>query len=190
MAPNPEIDLFSGAVKNATSTSVWSTATYVIGLGAFSPHANRVPQDAGNANMLIRKAAIDQAELQHDGGLLNLTLPRLIRSGKHIHYPDAVVDHVAPLKPSETVGFSCHCTLDAQHESRMLRKQEKSTLRSVFSSMTRFVGHVIIVPRRVARLFRGTGYLHMTHFRCVSAINTGLAFVVLGADLKRTPKRS
>lgn len=181
---NPEIDLFSGAVDNKTSTSHWSTATYLIGLGPFSPDAVRAPEAASNANMLVRRIAILASELECDGGLLNLAVPRLIREGRYKHNPDALVDHVVPLSPSETVPFISHCTLDARNEILKTKGKPRSTARAILSSFRSFFDIIFFMPSRISRLYRD-GQLRTRVKLCVRAVSAGLAFTVLGSDLKR-----
>lgn len=106
---HPDIDLFSGAVENKTSTSPWSFANFLIGIHQYWPPAGQNPVSACNANLLVRREAIDASELASDGGFMNLTLARLVRSGRHRHCADAIVDHVLPLTLRQGFEFQYHC---------------------------------------------------------------------------------
>src|SRR6185312_5204678 len=91
---NPDVDVFSGAVDNLTSPSRWAGSIFMIGLRTYWTQSKRPPANAANANLMVRRSAILASELAVDGGLLNLTVRRLVEAGRYRHCPTAIVDHV------------------------------------------------------------------------------------------------
>jgi hypothetical protein len=152
---NPDIDLFSGAVENLTSTSPWSFAVFMIGLRPFWTKATLPPSGASNANLMVRRSAILESELASDGGLLNLTVPRLIRSGRYKHCPNAAVDHILNLSWSEAFKFQFNCTASVVAVKRETLPTQRGPTRIV-DICRDVVYHAAVVPFRVVRQFRGT----------------------------------
>jgi hypothetical protein len=102
---NPDMLFFSGATDVLTSTDPWSLATFLVGLHDLWPPVACPPRRATNANLLVRRSVLREAELATAGGLFNVAAPRLLRDGRHIHCRDAVVDHVIHLSALEAIAF-------------------------------------------------------------------------------------
>lgn len=118
MRDNPQVDLFAGAAENLTSTSPWSFALFLLGLGDQWPPRGFPQTSASNANLLIRRSAMLAQEIAIDGGLLNLTVRRLAAEGRLMNCRNAVVDHVLHLSAASAVAFEFSCSFSANAVSR------------------------------------------------------------------------
>jgi hypothetical protein len=110
IADCPDIDLFGGALENATSVAPWSFATFLYGSHEYWPSAGRTPIAPTNANLMIRRSAIREAELTPASGFMFGAVRRLVREGRYRYCPDAVVDHVVELTFTRALATQFHCT--------------------------------------------------------------------------------
>jgi len=186
---NPEVDLFSGAVDNLTSASPWGFAVFMIGLRQFWAKATQPPSGASNANLMVRRSAMLASELAVDGGLLNLTAPRLVRSGRYKHCPAAIVDHVLDFSLSEAVRFQFNCTravLAVKRET--LPPQPVPT--QIVGTCRDVVCHIAIVPFRVVREFRGTSQSGPAAAVRLMLLGFAAGIAMIAVDLARLLRRA
>lgn len=151
----PGIDLFSGATENLTSTSPWSFANFLVGLPEFWPAIEQSPRKASNANLLVRRSAMRPSELVGEGGFLNLTLPRLIASGRQAPCMAASVDHVLPLSRQDAISFQFHCAAggrNVRHATAPVRPLSVELARDVLV----FGYFSTVGPLRTMARLRGT----------------------------------
>lgn len=151
---NPETDLLAGAVENLTSTRPWAFALFLAGLGRQWARAPHPPVRPSNANMAVRASAILPSERALDGGLLNLTVPRLIAAGRYGHCPEAVVDHVLALSGLESVAFQFHCASGSAAVKRDTLPAE-SLIARLWSVLRSLIVNVLIRPWRIVRTLPG-----------------------------------
>jgi hypothetical protein len=152
---NKDIDLFSGAVENITSTSPWSFAVFMMGLRNYWPKATRLPSGASNANLMVRRRAILASELELDGGLLYLTVPRLIRSGRYKHWPLSMVDHVLDVSWWQAMKHQFNCTWNAVAVIRETLSTPSNPIQIIRDCQTA-VRYACLLPLSVIKQFRGT----------------------------------
>ncbi|MFT4912151.1 MAG: hypothetical protein ACI9YM_000725 [Brevundimonas sp.] len=166
----PGIDLFSGAVDNLTSTSPWSFALFLSGLGQQWTGAETAPPAPTNANLMVRRSAILAGELTRAGGFLNLTIPRLIAAGRYGHCPAAVVDHILSLDGRAALTFQYHCAVGVITANRETTPPLPWPAR-LAQTGRQLVSYVLVGPWRTVRSLRGT-----PHARG----GTGLRLMLLG----------
>ena len=165
---NPEIDLFSGAVDNLTSASPWASAIFIFGLHQFWPQIAQPPRAASNANLMVCRRAILASELAVEGGLLNISVPRLIKSGRYKHCPAAIVDHVLDLSSWQAVKFEFNCAAGARTVYREL--SQNGPIKPA-GACRDYIRNAVIVPVRIIRRLRGTSQ---------SGLGTALRLMLLG----------
>jgi hypothetical protein len=166
----PDIDLFSGAVDNLTSTSPWAFALFLSGLGQQWTGAETAPPAPSNANLMVRRGAIFASELARAGGFLNLTAPRLIAAGRYGHCPAAVVDHILSLEGRAALAFQYHCAVGVTTANRETTRPLRWPAR-LAQTGRQMVSYVLVGPWRTARNLRGTPYTRG---------GTGLRLMLLG----------
>lgn len=89
---HPDADIFSGGFSSETSASGISWANFYYGYYELWPPLKFVPGFVSMANFAVRRGILVGADLDRDGALEFLALPRL--AARITHCPDAVVDHV------------------------------------------------------------------------------------------------
>jgi hypothetical protein len=156
---HPDVDLFSGAVTNATSTSRWQWAHFLYGARHhYWPPAGMTPDGASIANLAIRRSCIRPDELGEEGGFETLARPRLARSGRYRHCPEAVVDHIEALT---WLGSGLSHFHNARMAGTFMRRFAQwsggAALARVFGVP---LNRVILVPWRTALHVRGTPPSH------------------------------
>jgi hypothetical protein len=178
---HPDVDLFSGSVDNLTSSSPWASAIFVTGLHRYWPELEKPPQNATNANLMVRRSAILASELAVDAGLLNLTVPRLIAAGRYAHCRDAVVDHVLHLSCLEAIKFEFNCAGGARE---VVGELHPRPLRPVVLFRD-FAHNALFSPLRKARDVSGTSQSGMAATLRLVTLGIAAAAATLAADLKR-----
>jgi hypothetical protein len=185
---HPEVDLFSGAVDNLTSTSPWSFALFLSGLGQQWTHAGIAPAAPSNANLMVRRSAILATELAQAGGFLNLTIPRLIRAGRYGHCPAAVVDHILPLEGSAALTFQYHCAVGVTVANRATTQPLRWPARLVRTGQ-QMITYVFVKPWRTAMTLRGTPHARPgTAFRLM-LLGLSIVAATVTVDLRRLGQR-
>ncbi|MEZ5710102.1 MAG: glycosyltransferase family 2 protein [Blastomonas sp.] len=182
IADHPEIDLHGGSVANLTTTSPWSHAAFVTGLGDHWSAAGDMAAGATNANMLIRRTAILGEELDRPAALLNITVPRLVGSGRYRPCPEAIVDHVVALKGLEAVTFVTHCTLESAADRRMVEPRLPLG-RSLYRALAGFLWCAWLHPLHVFGQLRKASQFSIAMALRVLVIGTGVGLARMKADL-------
>lgn len=181
---NPEIDLFSGALENVTSTSAWGFANFLMGAHTYWPSARSQPKHASNANLCVRSNAILPREMACDGGVLYLTLQRLIRAGRYMHCENAVVDHVLPLTREEAAAFQFQC---AACSTRVRRETvaNRSPIIQILRSCVGVLHHGAVKPVRVLLQVRRTKQFGLVMFGRLALLGFFFGLGALAADIRR-----
>lgn len=185
---NPQADLFSGAAENLTSTSPWSFAVFLLGLGDQWPPQGFHRASTSNANMLVRRNAVHADENAKDGGLLNLTVPRLTDAGHHMHCRDAVVDHILNLSPAGAFAFQFGCSSSATAVSRAIAEE-----RPLAMQLLRDLADLGYTPLRLlserAPHVRGSLPYRLGMMARLAALGFTSALAICSVDLKRVFRR-
>ena len=176
-----DVDLFSGAVDNLTSSSPWASAIFVTGLHRFWPELKDSPQTASNANLMVRRSAIQDSELAVEGGLLNLTVPRLIAAGRYAHCREAVADHVLHLSGLQAIKFEFGC---ASGSREVVGELFPRPVRPV-GLLRDFTYNALVAPLRKARDISGTSQSGMATTLRLVTMGIAAAAATLFVDLKR-----
>ena len=180
----PDADLIAGSVDNRTSTSPWSNAAYLTGLGAFWTQTKELPDTVTNANMLVRKSAILPEELAHDAALLNVTVPRLIAKGRFTNCRDAVVDHIVHLKGLEAVSFVTFCTLEWEEDKRTLPQRVRALPAQFGHSLAGFYWCAIRHPVEVLRELKSGANVTFGDVFRVFVVGIGVGYHRFKAELR------
>jgi hypothetical protein len=155
----PAVDLFSGAIENKTSTSPWSWANVLYTGHRFFSFSHRRPRTASISNLAIRRSALCDSELAHDGGFEVLTLPRLTRSGRYMHCAGAVVDHVQPRTWSK--GCATHFHNARCHGAFQRALRDKLGRAWLVESVWAFYG-ITVRPLRIMLDLRATEHFKLS----------------------------
>jgi hypothetical protein len=188
IARSPQADLIAGGVDNLTSRSPWSFAVFSIGLSEVWRESRSPPAGASNANLMIRRSAIQPEELEVPGGLLMLAVPRLARSGRMALCTEALVDHIVDLDGSGVVDFVFECTYRSISEQRAIVGPRR-LVGEVCEALERWIGCGFIVPLRVARNNQGTSQAGLASWLRVAFICLAVARRLAFADIKRIARR-
>ncbi|MBV9043710.1 MAG: hypothetical protein JO348_10160 [Alphaproteobacteria bacterium] len=185
MREHPHADLYAGGVENLTSTSPWGFANFLAGLNHVWPRAHGTPPDASNANLLVRRSAIQADEIAVDGGFLVRTLPCLIAQGRHVACPDACVDHIVPVSgPREGMRIE-HRIVTAATMARRNVLPPRPPLVQFLRDLAAIPYYVAISPFAITAHLRGTPqYALGTVFR-LAVLGGAIGIVPLKIDLKR-----
>lgn len=186
---NPDVDLFSGATENLTSTSDWSFANFLVGLPEFWPAIEQNPKKASNANLLVRRSAIRPSELVGDAGFLDLTLPRLIAAGRQAPCMAASVDHVLPLSRPDAISFQFHCAAggrNVRHATAPIRPLPVELVRDVL-----VLGYFSTVrPLKTMARLRGTKHFTLPTALRVLVLSATHGLGLLWADIGDIAQRN
>lgn len=153
---NPGAELIAGVVDNLTSVAPWSWTIFAIGLGRFWREAPQPSSDATNANFLILRSAIRTEELTTRGGILNRTIPRLVKKGSFTTCSDAAVDHIVHLTRQTAVAFEYGCTREWIDEARSISGPYAGIPANLLLSLKTFYNCSIISPLEAVVKTRGT----------------------------------
>lgn len=190
IAAHPDVDLMSGAVENLTSNAPWARAQFLVSIGAYWPGAVPPSPGGSNANMLVRRAAVLPKELAAEGGLLNMTVPRLAAAGRHAHCAGAVMDHVLPLSRNEAMSFQFGCA-SGFTEVRRETLAPRTLLEQIARDSAGLLLHTLVTPWRIQmRLLPGRRVGAATLLRMM-ALNASFFAGVVRTDLRRlAPRRA
>jgi hypothetical protein len=150
----PDADLFSGALTNDTSTSPWAWASFLLFRHEFWPPAGKTPGQAAIGNLLVRRTAILDGELNAAGGFDYTAIRRLARSGRYVHCREAVMDHVEPIDRREALVSQFHSARATASLTRRVAPYRWQTL--VLRLFAVPLNRVLVVPARVFRDVRAT----------------------------------
>ena len=181
---HPATDLVAGSVDNLTNREPWSFAIFSIGLSEFWREASSSPGTATNANVLFRHNAILQDELAAPGGLLNLTIPRLARTGRMTTCRTAAIDHIVHFDRRTAVDFEFACTAEAIAEYRAMAAPLPWRA-DIWDSVKRAIGCALIVPARTARNLRGTQQSAVALIARVAFVCAAVAWRLAVRDARR-----
>jgi hypothetical protein len=155
IATHPDADLFAGAAVNQTSTSPWSEAVFLTGLGGQWAGRGAAITEPSNANLLVRRAALRPDELALPGGLLHRAVPRLTAGGRFAACAEALVDHVLPLSAPQAIAFQYHCARGC-HQTGLAVRPQAEVSEAAGSRLWTVLRIAALDPLRSARQARGS----------------------------------
>ena len=184
VSENPGIDLFSGGVENLTSTAPWSFANFLAGLNHVWPSAQAPTADASNANLLVRRSAVQADEISTDGGFLARTISRLVAEGRQKNCFNARVDHIVHVSgPMHGMEIEYEIVTAAQISRRAVLPPRPILIQLARDFLAIFY-YVLVSPWRITAHLRGTPQFSLGTVARLSVLGFAIGFVPLIVDLK------
>ena len=189
IAANPDIDLFSGAMENLTSTSPWSFASFLFNSTEFWPPAHGAPAGAIVANLAVRRSAILPSELAAVGALEMMTIPRLASAHRYRHWPKASVDHTRHLTWRQALGFQYASSVTYANVNLRLGLS-RGILYRLAKDCARFPYVVLWTPWRKLSALEGTDQHHLAMIPKFILLGLAGATAIILCDLKSLGTRN